>query len=128
MPWTLPTSSHFWPDWLTFGGRFHNISLGLASLTSYQPMVEFLGHSDHFIFSTRSCFWSNPPTFGGGFHKPSSDLTSLTFYQPMVPFQVILTTCFGRPPMCVMSAHTHPFQFLMHSLILHHKLSDAHFQ
>ena len=84
MPWTIPTSSHFWPNWPTSRGHFHNISLELASLTFYQPIVEFKVNLMTFIFPTNSHFWSNPPTFGGGFCKPSLDLTSLTFCQCVV--------------------------------------------
>jgi hypothetical protein len=58
-----------------------------------------------FIFPTNSCFLLDPPTSGGGFHKARLDMTFVAFYQPMV----ILTTCYGHPPMSVMSAHTHPF-------------------
>ena len=72
MLWTLPTSSHFWPDWPTPGGRFHKLLLHLA-LTTY-------------IFPNSGHFWSYRPTSGGGCCKPSLDLPSLTFYQPMIEF------------------------------------------
>ena len=86
MSWTLPTSSRFWLDRPTSRVCFHNVSLDLASLIFYQPMVEFSGHSDTFIFSTNSHCWSDPPTSGGGIHKPSLDMTFVIFYQPLVQF------------------------------------------
>jgi hypothetical protein len=43
----------FWPDRPTSRGCFHNVSLDLASLTFYQPLVEFSSHSDHFHISNQ---------------------------------------------------------------------------
>ena len=86
MPQTLLTNSSSWLDWPSSRGRFHNVSLDLASLTSYQPMVDFSDHSDHFHIFEQLIFLSDPPTSKGGFRKPSPDLASLSFYQPMVHF------------------------------------------
>ena len=62
------------------------MSLDLASLTSYQPMVEVSGHSDYFHIFDQLTFWLDLPTSGGGFRKPSPDLTFTIFYQRMVNF------------------------------------------
>ena len=116
MPWTSPTCSRFWPDWPTSRGRFHSLSLDMPTLISYQPTVEFWGHSDHFHISNLLKFLSDPPTSGEFLQaKSGSNLFHLlptygTF------FWSFLFTCLN-----------HPFYFLIHSLVLHHKLSYAHF-
>ena len=79
MPWTQPTSSHFWPDRPTSRGHFHNVSLNLASLTSYQPMVEFLGHSNHFHISNQLMFLIRSTNFRRWFSQTKfwSNLSNL---------------------------------------------------
>ena len=129
MPQSLPTSSRFWPDWPTSRCRFHNISFDLASLTFYQPMVEFSGHFDHFHIFVQLTFLVKSTNFWRWFLQTDSRFNLSNFLPTYGSFfQVILTTCFGRPPMSITSTHTHPFYFLVHSLVLHYKLFDAHFQ
>jgi hypothetical protein len=121
MPWALPTSSHFWSDRPTSRGRFHNVSLDLTSLTSYQPMVEFPGHPSHFHISNQLTYLVKFANFWRWFSQTEfgSNLSNLlptygTF------FHVILTTCFGRPPMsltCPLALHVraHPLFILFNA-------------
>ena len=95
MPWTLPTSSHSWLDWPTSGGRFHIISLDLASLTSYQPMVEFSGHYKKFHISKQLTFLVKFANFWRWFSQTESrsDLPNLLGRFP--PCQNTATTYIG---------------------------------
>jgi hypothetical protein len=84
---TLPTSSHFWHDWPSFGVHFHKLSLDMASLTFYQCRVlEFSSCFDHLHNSNQLTSWSDRPTSGGNFCKQSLDTSALTSYRPMLEF------------------------------------------
>ena len=46
----------FLPNWPISGGHFHKLSLDMAFVTFYQPMVEFSSHSNHFHISNQLTF------------------------------------------------------------------------
>lgn len=104
MLWTLSTISCFWPDWLVFECCFHKLSSDLVSLAFHQPLVEVLGHSDHFHIVEQLMSLVRSANFWRWFGKLSPDLASLTAYQPMV--MLIPTTCMRCPIICVTSMYT----------------------
>ena len=82
------SAHNFWPDRPTSRARFNKVSLDLASLTSYQPMVEFSSHFDHFhifdqlTFLVRSAkFWRWFSQFESGFDLSNLLSTYGTFFR-----------------------------------------------